>query len=106
MIRIDDYQEWTRSTVVYGHGTEDEQALYEAVKLVAEAGEVGQVVAKGFRDGGNIRERLIDELGDVEWYLARIRDRYGITRGEVLAANKAKLERRQANGAIGGSGDR
>ncbi|WHT20994.1 MazG nucleotide pyrophosphohydrolase domain-containing protein [Crossiella sp. CA-258035] len=105
----DKYQEWSAGTAIYSHGTESEQSMYEAGKLAAEAAEVFQVVAKAFRDGTDpveVRRRLVDELGDCAWYLAQILRRHGIPFDEVLDMNQKKLERRQANGTIGGSGER
>ncbi|MGH9426227.1 MAG: nucleoside triphosphate pyrophosphohydrolase family protein [Terriglobia bacterium] len=75
-----------------------------ALGLAGEAGEVVDVIKKSFRDAarcggwksGLDREKLVLELGDVEWYLQAIRDAVGIDRSEVLFRNVCKLEKRAA----------
>jgi NTP pyrophosphatase (non-canonical NTP hydrolase) len=43
-------------------------------------------------------ENVIEEMGDIEFYMAQLRDRLMITRETVLAANIAKLNKRYAGG--------
>jgi NTP pyrophosphatase (non-canonical NTP hydrolase) len=43
-------------------------------------------------------EEIIDELGDVLWYVAVIANQKGATLEEVMLKNFNKLERRQLNG--------
>lgn len=38
------------------------------------------------------RENVVEELGDLEFYMEQLRQNVGITREETLAANIAKLE--------------
>lgn len=42
------------------------------------------------------RENLVEELGDLEFYMQSIRDTVGITREEVLEYNMKKLSERYA----------
>ena len=44
------------------------------------------------------RANMIEELGDLEWYMVGLRQMLGVSRHEVLAANVAKLGVRYANG--------
>ena len=44
------------------------------------------------------RENLVEELGDIEFYLEGLRQVFGVTREEVLAINQAKLEKRYSSG--------
>lgn len=44
------------------------------------------------------RENLIEELGDLEWYLEGLRQTAGITRQETLDHNIAKLSKRYSKG--------
>ncbi len=46
------------------------------------------------------RANVIEEMGDIEFYLEGMRDRLGITREEVLDHNVAKLLRRYPNGGF------
>ena len=51
------------------------------------------------------RVALIDELGDVLWYLSAMADELGETLEAVAARNLAKLKARQEKGSLQGSGD-
>ena len=44
------------------------------------------------------RENLIDELGDVLWYVTILADNAGLDLSDVMLANINKLERRALNG--------
>lgn len=103
------FQERSKKTAVYrGHGTGNEEALvYVALGLASEAGEVGNYMAKIWRDGDSAerREKMAKELGDVLWYAARLADELGVKLGDVMQANLDKLESRMARGTIGGFGD-
>lgn len=99
------YQRETERTAVYPK----EVALeYLTIKLCSEAGEVADLVGKKLRgdpDRQDIKEKLIAELGDVLWYLARLADVHGVTLAQVAEANLEKLLKRQREGKLKGSGD-
>ncbi|GAA2786055.1 nucleoside triphosphate pyrophosphohydrolase family protein [Saccharopolyspora taberi] len=85
--------------------------LYAALGLTNEAGEVAGEIKKAVRDdGGEIteqrREAVIDELGDVLWYAARLAESVDATLEDAARANIAKVRRRLANGTLSGSGER
>lgn len=66
--------------------------LHAAVGISGEAGELLDAVKKACIynksiDTGNI----IEELGDLEFYMEQLRQELGITRTECLAANMTKL---------------
>ena len=44
------------------------------------------------------RENLIDELGDVLWYVTILADNAGLDLSDIMLANINKLERRALNG--------
>lgn len=44
------------------------------------------------------RENVIEELGDLEFYMERIRQIIGVSREETIAANMAKLGKRYSKG--------
>ena len=67
--------------------------------LCGESGEVIDLVKKHVSHGHPLnREKLIDELGDVAWYLAECADAIGVTLEEVLAHNIEKLKKRYPEG--------
>lgn len=63
--------------------------------LGGEAGECLGLVKKSRRDQVPLDQtRLVEELGDVCWYVANICNELGISIDTVLELNKKKLERR------------
>lgn len=92
---------------------------YALFGLVAEVGELADIVAKGIRkmalkaDGNNIVQwgcnddrmdeicgRGVKELGDVLWFVALIARRFGLTLDEVAQTNLDKLADRKKSGTI------
>ena len=105
-----------------------DNAMYPALGLAEEAGEVCGKIAKfirknmGFqpatvyRDDKSItdywnekneqfRKDLSKELGDAMWMIAELCTVYGLDLGEVMAENIEKLTDRKAKGLIVGEGD-
>ena len=73
--------------------------LHMAVGVSGEAGELLDAVKKATIYGKPIdRENVIEELGDLEFYMEGLRQGLGITREETLQANVAKLGARYAAG--------
>ncbi|MFD9893359.1 nucleoside triphosphate pyrophosphohydrolase family protein [Amycolatopsis sp. NPDC059027] len=112
MSDFDEYQRGTRFTAVYPDaGTGDMSALmYTALGLAGETGEVADKVKKIYRDKGGVvdaldRAALSKELGDVQWYLARVADELNLSLGAVVGLNERKLRDRKTRGVLGGSGD-
>ncbi len=66
--------------------------------LVGEVGEVVEHIKKDRREGDRrkplTREKLIDEGGDVLWYLTRLFIEHGIRLEEVMEFNINKLNKR------------
>lgn len=84
---------------------------YVILGLCGEAGELANKYKKTIRDDGGVmtRERrlaLIDEAGDVAWYLARLAFELGTNLDEIMKANAEKLQGRKTRGTLGGSGDK
>lgn len=69
--------------------------------LAAEAGEVAGVYAKAVRKGIPIsREKVVDELGDVLWFVQQTALQVGATLEEVAINNIEKLYQRRLNDTI------
>lgn len=73
--------------------TEEEcDRLHMAVGISGEAGELLDAVKKNAVYKKPIdRENVIEELGDLEFYMEGLRQNLNITRQETLEANKIKL---------------
>lgn len=106
-MKASDYQLWTDRTALY---PKDAGVVYTTIGLANEAGEVLGVVKKMMRDDNNVlteekRAKLIAEVGDVCWYLARVCTELGVSMEDVFDINVAKLEDRLKRDVIKGSGD-
>jgi len=82
------YMDFTRRTAKYPKRREKE---YLMIGLMNEAGEVGGAYKKEIRDRVNNEELIIDEMGDVLWYLTRLCDVYDIKISELMTNNMDKL---------------
>ena len=123
MTGLDEYQAWTASTANTGLSREMQLVNY-ALGLGGETGEFAELLAavdprlkdlalKLMEHASRLQEHVkknvyhqhkfkredaVKEAGDVLWYLARILDLWKITLSEVANANRAKLDKRYANG--------
>lgn len=67
--------------------------------LCGESGEVMDLVKKHMYQGHELdSERLVEELGDVMWYIAEVANYLGMDLGEVACRNIEKLKRRYPDG--------
>ena len=114
-----EYEQQAHRTIA-GHAAEN--ITYFSFGLMAEAGEVADKIAKAVRRGeieisdneiffvcGNcfqFRDNIVDELGDVLWFVAMMARRLGVSLEEVMRRNLDKLADRQARGVIVGDGDK
>jgi len=104
---LNEYQREAKSTAIY---PKDKAFEYLTLGLVGEAGEIANKVKKIIRDSdGKMsteqRKQLIDECGDVLWYLAGLATELQIDMGSVGALNIMKLKDRQSRDKLKGSGD-
>ena len=101
------YMQLTRDTKQYPSDVEME---YLMIGLANEVGEVLGKYKKHLRGDmmvlQDFRDELIDELGDVMWYFARICDTLDVKMYEVMERNVAKLTDRKDRGVIKGEGDK
>lgn len=74
--------------------------LHVTVGVSGEAGELLDAVKKACIYGKQIDvENIIEELGDIEFYMSRVREIVGVSREETLQYNIIKLGKRYPSGA-------
>lgn len=108
MDKFTEYQEQSRVFAQYP--TLGYDFVYLVMGLTGEAGEVSEKFKKISRDkNGVISESdkidIIQELGDVTWYLSQLCDVLDIEYSEIHSTNIDKLTSRLARNKISGSGD-
>lgn len=102
-MNFEDYQKVIETFAVYPRDNELIAVSYLALGLNGEAGEVADEVKKAIRNDGQIsterRAKILDEIGDVLWYITRLAIEFDTPLSEIAQANIEKLEkRRQLNG--------
>ena len=88
------YMDFTKKTAKYPKRREKE---YLMIGLMNEAGEVGGAFKKEIRDRVDNKDLIIDEMGDVLWYLTRLCDVYDIKISELMVNNMDKLFNRMSD---------
>lgn len=107
---FEQFHEKTAVTKVYGHWPPEAQQAYAGLGLASEAGEVAGKLKKLFRDADgrldSVRQaEIIDECGDVLWYLARVLESVHADLWDAAEMNTAKVLRRVEDGTLHGDGD-
>ena len=93
---VDDYQAQASSTIQF----DAESSESRNISLFGLAGEVGELATeykKKLRDGDGykiFREKIIEELGDIVWYVSTLASLEDIELSEVLERNLQKTEDR------------
>ena len=102
---FDEYQNWTDTTEVYS-GNQGSY-FYPILGLVSEVGELAALLKREIRGDNekHFREKMVKELGDCLWYLARVAKEEEISLSEVVAGNIKKLDSRKERNILKGSGD-
>lgn len=97
-LMFNQYQEMAGRTS--GAGREGTQRkLIAALGLAGEAGEFANLIKKIAAHGHNISSHdLMDELGDVLWYLAEAATACGIKLDDIAQYNIEKLNKRYPDG--------
>jgi NTP pyrophosphatase (non-canonical NTP hydrolase) len=73
----------------------DTNLLHMVIGISGEAGELLDAIKKAVIYRKELdRNNVIEELGDIEFYLEGLRQELGLSREECLAANVAKLQKR------------
>ena len=106
-ITFEQYQRLAERTLVhYLHTDTEARPQHALYGLLAEAGEVAEILQKVYRgDYGSdeAANKLRDELGDALWYLAEVCSAHGWSIADVAAVNIEKLQERVRRGTIQGS---
>ena len=105
------YQQLCTETQIYPR---EHAVFYPALGLAGEAGEVANKIKKIMRDrkgdvnnlSGEIKDDIASELGDCLWYISALATDLGIGLDGVAFENIKKLDKRQANNTLHGSGDK
>ena len=94
---LNDYQKQAQRTSNTNDGYD--KVLNGVLGLAGEAGECADIVKKHQFQGHELsREEVIEELGDVLWYVAETATGLGITLHDVAMANIEKLWARYPHG--------
>lgn len=97
------YQADAATTAIY---PPDNYMEYLSLGLVAEAGEFAGKIAKWYRKDNEFpREEVLDELGDILWFIAQMGTELGASLSSIADKNRKKLASRQDRGVLKGSGD-
>lgn len=80
-------------------GSHKDNLAHAAIGISGEAGELLDAIKKHWAYNKPIdRANVVEELGDLEFYMEALRAELNITRDETIDANKAKLVVRYASG--------
>lgn len=106
-MKLNDYQKMALETAIYPN---EYKAIYPALGMAGEAGEVADKVKKIIRDNNSKidNEKALEiakEIGDVLWYCATMANDLGFDLETIAKMNYEKLRSRQQRGVISGNGD-
>lgn len=115
---LNEYQEAAKKTAVYpdvGQGLES-GISYTLFGLCGEVGETANLYKKYLRRDFSaerialtsfdiMRAKMLDELGDVLWYVSAVANELDISLDSLAQRNLNKLKARAERGTIKGSGD-
>ena len=77
----------------------DDMLMNGSMGLAGETGEVVDILKKYFWHGRSLdEEHILEELGDVMWYIAEICNALGYDVDEVMERNIEKLKKRWPSG--------
>jgi NTP pyrophosphatase (non-canonical NTP hydrolase) len=97
------YEQFVNALVKNGHKIKEEltsdecHTIHMIMGICGEAGELLDAVKKAVIYRKNLdRTNVIEELGDIEFYLEGFRQSVGISRDETIKENMDKLSKRYA----------
>jgi len=93
---LNEYQQLAHATSAFEHNdAQRDNVLMATLGLCGESGEVADLLKKHYFHGHPLdRTQLINELGDVAWYLAELCTAFNILLSEVVGGNITKLRAR------------
>lgn len=95
----EDYSAGVARTIPAGAAHRDHHLVNFALGVAGEAGEVADLIKKQVFHGHTPDpDSLIEELGDVLWYVTALAGTLGVPLEEVAHRNLAKLQRRYPAG--------
>jgi NTP pyrophosphatase (non-canonical NTP hydrolase) len=95
-----EYQRLALSTAAPTEKWED-SVVIAALGISGEAGEIAEIIKKWKGQGHELNQnKLVEELGDVLWYLTYFCDALGVSLEVVMRKNIEKLRRRYPNGVF------
>lgn len=93
VINVDMYQSMARRTMK--EQPSKDELVECALGLAGEAGEVVDIIKKHLYQGHELDEnKLVEEIGDVMWYVAGLCTHIGLPISAVLSKNVTKLNKR------------
>lgn len=97
-MKINEYQD--KAMTFLNKDLNEKDVLINGVMgLCGESGEVIDIVKKHLAQGHELnKDKIIEELGDVCWYIAEIAYILGVKLEDVLEGNITKLSKRYSNG--------
>jgi len=98
-LTFDEYQQLALRTATREDGDKFKASVEKAMGISGEAGEVTDLLKKVLCHGHKLdKNKLIKELGDVQWYVATNAAEYGISLKEIAVTNIEKLRQRYPEG--------
>jgi NTP pyrophosphatase (non-canonical NTP hydrolase) len=109
---IRSYQHQASKTAIYPHRGDLGGLMYVILGLVSEVGEIAGKFKKLIRGdnkfdlmSSEFRKNLISEAGDAAWYLSQLAHELDVSLEDIMRQNLQKLNKRQKDYTIKGSGD-
>jgi NTP pyrophosphatase (non-canonical NTP hydrolase) len=85
--------------IVFAMTDKKADLMHQALGVAGESGEIVDAIKKfSIYNKPLDHENLIEELGDMEFYMEKIRRIIGVSREDTLKANIAKLRKRYSKG--------
>ena len=113
VIGFDEYQEVSAETDLGNIGGRQNlkpEWMYYVLGIGGETGELLEKIKKLFRDSSGYptmeqKKAILNEMGDVMWYMARLCDKLGMPFSDVPKLNIEKLFSRMERKKLHGDGD-
>lgn len=97
ILTANEYQRLSRRTQNETLSIEDKRR-HALFGLCSEVGEIHSIYQHEYQGKSAEKEKLVDESGDLMWFLSELLDTYGVDLEEVLVYNIEKLRRRYPDG--------